>query len=52
MFALIAAILFALAAFGVKWEAVDIVALGLVFLSVHMLVGLWPFGTLRVSKPE
>lgn len=43
MFALIAAILFALAAFGVRWESVDIVALGLCAVAIHLLIGTWPF---------
>lgn len=42
--ALIALILFALAAFGVKWESVGIVELGLAFLALHLIVGNWPFG--------
>lgn len=44
MFALIAAILFALAAFGVKFDEVGIVELGFVCVAIHLLVGNWPFG--------
>ncbi len=44
MFALIAAILFALAAFGLKFESFGIVEAGLFFVALHLLVGTWPFG--------
>jgi hypothetical protein len=45
MFALIAVILFLLAAFGVKFDEIDITLLGLASLALHMLVGAWPFGS-------
>jgi len=44
MFALAAAILFLLAAFGLKFDAVNIVDLGLAANALHLLVGNWPFG--------
>lgn len=44
MAALIALVLFVLAAFGVKFEAVGIVELGLAFLALAILVGNWPVG--------
>jgi hypothetical protein len=43
MFALVAVILFLLAAFGVGFHSVNIVDLGLAALALHLLVGLWPF---------
>lgn len=52
MFALIAVILFLLAAFGVKFDAVGIVELGLAAMALHLLVGLWPFGTLTLTRKE
>lgn len=42
MFALIAAIIFALAAFGVEFDSVNIVDLGLAFLAVALIAGNWP----------
>jgi hypothetical protein len=45
MFALAAVILFLLAAFGIKFDSVGIVELGLASLALHLLVGLWPFGS-------
>jgi hypothetical protein len=44
MFALIAVVLFVLAAFGVRFDEVDIVALGLACVAAHLLIGAWPFG--------
>lgn len=52
MFALIAVILFLLAAFGVAFGTIDIVALGLASVALHLLVGLWPFGTLRITRNQ
>jgi Flp pilus assembly protein TadG len=51
MFALIAIILFALAAFGVHWSSVNIVDLGLAFLALALLAGNWPIG-LIVSRRQ
>ncbi len=51
MFALIALVLFALAAFGVKFEAVGIVELGLAFLAAAILVGNWPIGYFNRPTP-
>lgn len=50
MFALVALVLFVLAAFGVRFGSVDIIALGLACIAAHLLVGLWPFGTLRLTR--
>ncbi len=52
MFALVAVILFLLAAFGVKFDEINIVDLGLAAMALHLLVGLWPFGTLTLSRKE
>lgn len=52
MFALIALVIFVLAAFGVEFGEINMIALGLAALSVHLLVGLWPFGALRVTRNE
>lgn len=46
MLALVALALFALAAFGVRFDEVDIVALGLAFVAGHLLLGTWPLGRL------
>jgi len=50
MAALIAMVLFTLAAFGVKFSAVDIVDLGLAFLALHLLVGTWPFNFIHLTR--
>lgn len=50
MFALIAAILFALAAFGVHWEHVEIVALGLCAVAIQLLIGNWPLGAIQLTR--
>lgn len=42
MFALIALVLFVLAAFGVTFGNVGLVPLGLACLAAHLLVGAWP----------
>ena len=52
MFALIAVILFTLAAFGVKFGHVDIVDLALAFLALHLLFGLWPFGNFTLARRQ
>lgn len=39
MFALLALVLFVLAAFGVNWESANIVYLGLASLALHFLIG-------------
>ena len=44
MFAIIALVLFVLAAFKVHFDAVEIVPLGLAFLALALLVGNWPIG--------
>lgn len=50
MFALLAVITFALALFGVVLGALNLVVLGLLFVAVHLLVGMWPFGSLTVFR--
>jgi hypothetical protein len=50
MFAIIAALLFVLAAFGVAITGVDIVALGLCALAIHLLVGAWPLGSFHIGR--
>lgn len=52
MFALIAVILFCLKAFGVAWEEVDILALGLAFLALGVLVGNWPLGYIQIGRRQ
>lgn len=47
MFALIALVLFVLAAFDVQWDKVNIVWLGLAFVAASLLFGNWPVGTIR-----
>ena len=43
MFALVALVLFALAAFGVDFKAVEIVPLGLAFLALHLIFDFRPW---------
>lgn len=50
MFALIAVILFLLKAFGVTFESVDIIALGLASTALHLLVGAWPLGNIHIGR--
>lgn len=50
MFAIIAALLFILAAFGVALGAVNLVALGLCALAIHLLVGAWPLGSIHLTR--
>lgn len=52
MFAIIAAMLFILAAFGVQLGTVNLLALGLCSLAIHLLVGNWPLGAIRLSRKE
>jgi hypothetical protein len=42
MFALIAIVLFVLAAFGVNFDTVNIVDIGLACVAAHLLFGSWP----------
>lgn len=51
MFALIAVVLFLLAAFGVEFESVGIVPLGLAFMAFSLLVGNWPIGYFSFNRP-
>lgn len=53
MFALFAFLCFLLAVLGVT-PPFDLVALGLLFVSLHLLLGLWPLGPLpawRTREP-
>ena len=47
MAAIIALVLFVLAAFGVKFDAVNIVYLGAAFVALALLIGNWPIGVRR-----
>lgn len=49
MFALVALVLFALAAFGVDFGKVELVPLGLAFLAAHFLIDFRPW-TGRVNS--
>lgn len=44
MAAIIALVLFVLAAFGVTFDRVSIVDLGLAFLALQLIIPLWPSG--------
>lgn len=50
MFAIVAALLFILAAFGVHMGEVDLVALGLCAMAIHLLVGTWPWGAIHIGR--
>lgn len=50
MAALIAMVLFVLAAFGIKFEAFGIVEMGLAFLALALIVGNWPFGGFSIRR--
>lgn len=50
MFALLAAIVFAVKVFGGSIGNLDLIALGLCFVAVHLLVGLWPFGAFKIGR--
>lgn len=52
MFAVIAALIFILAAFGVGMGGINLVALGLCSLAIHLLVGAWPFGTIHIGRRD
>jgi len=43
VFALVALVLFALAAFGVDFKAVEILPLGLAFLAAHLIIDFRPW---------
>lgn len=47
MLALIALVLFVLAAFGVSFDAFNLVWMGLAFLAAAFLFGNWPLGYFR-----
>lgn len=50
MFAIVAALLFILAAFGVAIGTVNLVALGLCAVAIHLLVGTWPLRSKIVQR--
>lgn len=50
MFAIIAALLFILAAFNVHMGEVNLVALGLCAVAIHLLIGNWPLGTIQINR--
>lgn len=50
MFALLALICFVLVVFGVT-ASFSILALGLAFVALHLLVGAWPFGPWTWRRP-
>lgn len=50
MAAIVALILFVLAAFGVKFNDVNIVDLGLAFLALALLIGNWPVGVVLARR--
>ncbi len=52
MAALIALVLFILAAFGVNFDALDIVDLGLAFVALHLLIGAWPLNLVGFRRSE
>jgi hypothetical protein len=47
MAALLALICFVLALFGVALGTLNLVTLGLVFVALHLLVGIWPLDRIR-----
>lgn len=50
MSAIIALVIFVLAAFGVKFGEVSLIPLGLAFMCLALLVGNWPIGV--ISRRE
>lgn len=52
MAALAALILFILAAFGIKFDSVNIVDLGLACLALALLIGNWPFGIITLGRRD
>jgi hypothetical protein len=48
--AVIAVVLFCLKAFGVEWESVDILALGLAFLALAVVLGALPFPAIQFNR--
>ncbi len=50
MFALLAAIVFAVKVFGGSIGSLDLLALGLCFVAIHLLIGMWPFGTIKLRR--
>lgn len=50
MFALVAAILFGLAAFGVEFGKVSVIALGLLAMAIHFIVADWPITRIKTMR--
>ena len=50
--AIVALVLFVLAAFGVRWESVDITNLGLAFLALSFVLGALPIPRFNLSRKE
>lgn len=48
--AIIALVLFVLKAFGVEWESVDILAMGLAFLALAIVLGALPLPAIRFNR--
>lgn len=48
--ALVALVLFVLRAFGVQWESVDILALGLAFLALAFVLGALPLPAINFRR--
>jgi len=44
MFAVAALVSFLLSLFGAKVGSLNLVTLGLAFIALHLLVGMWPLG--------
>lgn len=49
MAAIIALVIFILAVFDVSPGGIDMIALGLAFLALALLIGNWPLGTINRS---
>lgn len=50
MFALLAAIVFAVKVFGGSIGSLDLIALGLCLMAIHLLVGMWPFTAIKINR--
>jgi hypothetical protein len=52
MAALLALLCFVLDTFHAKLANINLVSLGLAFMALHFIVGLWPIGTVSVKKNQ
>lgn len=53
MFVIFALLVFVLKMFGVQFGSVDMLALGLALICLHLLIGRWPFepiNTIRTNR--